>query len=54
MYKHRIKKVYAQRLVRAIDDNQDPRKTKLFDENENVVNHFYMVPCPFFIGRINS
>ncbi|CAF3158205.1 unnamed protein product, partial [Rotaria sp. Silwood2] len=54
MYKHRIKKVYAQRLVRAVADNKDPRKTKLFDENENVIDHFYKVACPFFHGRINS
>jgi len=54
MYKHHIKKVYVQRLVRAIADNQDPRKTKLFDGNENVIDHFYKVPCPFFYERINS
>ncbi|CAF3858016.1 unnamed protein product [Rotaria sp. Silwood1] len=52
--KHRLKKVYAQRLVRAIVDDQDPRKTKLFDRNENVINHFYKVPCPFFYEQINS
>ncbi|CAF3878085.1 unnamed protein product [Rotaria sp. Silwood1] len=43
-----------QRLVRAIVDDQDPRKTKLFDRNENVINHFYKVPCPFFYEQINS
>jgi hypothetical protein len=54
MYKHKIKKIYAQRLVRAIVGNQDPRKTKLFDENENVINHSYKVPCPFYSGERNS
>ncbi|CAF1430810.1 unnamed protein product [Rotaria sp. Silwood1] len=45
---------FSQRLVRAIVDDQDPRKTKLFDRNENVINHFYKVPCPFFYEQINS
>ncbi|CAF4023420.1 unnamed protein product, partial [Rotaria sordida] len=52
--KHRLKKVYAQRLVRAVVDGQDPKITKLFDENENVINHFYKVPCPICCGQINS
>ncbi|CAF3180150.1 unnamed protein product, partial [Rotaria sp. Silwood2] len=54
VYKHQLKKVYAQRLVRAVADNQDPRITKLFDEKEDVIDHFYKVPCPFFYGQVNS
>ncbi|CAF3809695.1 unnamed protein product [Rotaria sordida] len=54
VYKHQLKKVYAQRLVQAIADNQDSRITKLFNENEDVIDHFYKVPCPFFYGRVNS
>ncbi|CAF4087448.1 unnamed protein product [Rotaria sp. Silwood2] len=52
--KHRLKKVYAQRLVRAVVDDQDPRITELFDGNENVIDEFHKVPCPFFYGQINS
>ncbi|CAF1226409.1 unnamed protein product [Rotaria sordida] len=52
--KHKLKEVYAQRLIRAVADNQDPRITKLFNESEDVIDHFYKVLCPFFKGRINS
>ena len=52
MYKHHIKKIYAQRLIQAITDNRDPRKTKLFDGNENIIDHFSKVPCPFFSGNV--
>ncbi|CAF3661073.1 unnamed protein product [Rotaria sp. Silwood1] len=54
IYKHQLKKVYAQRLVRAVADHKESRITKLFDENEDVIDHFYKVPCPFFHGRVNS
>ncbi|CAF1106897.1 unnamed protein product [Rotaria sp. Silwood1] len=53
-HKHQLKKVYAQRLVRAVVGDQDPSTTKLFDGNENVINHFYKVPCPICCGQINS
>ncbi|CAF4419951.1 unnamed protein product [Rotaria sp. Silwood2] len=51
---HLLKQVYAQRLAEAVDDNQNPRLLKLFDENEDVIDHFIKVPCPFFYERINS
>ncbi|CAF1358880.1 unnamed protein product [Rotaria sordida] len=54
MYTHELKKVYAQRLVRAVANHKDSRITKLFDENEDVINHFYKVSCPFFRKRVNS
>ncbi|CAF4039910.1 unnamed protein product [Rotaria sordida] len=54
MYKHKLKKVYVKRLLRAIATNQDPRKIKLFKGNENVIDHFYNVPCPFFSEQMNS
>ncbi|CAF4857282.1 unnamed protein product [Rotaria sp. Silwood1] len=54
IYKHQLKKFYAQHLVRAVVNNRDPGTTKLFDENEGVIDHFYKVSCPFFNGRINS
>ncbi|CAF4734529.1 unnamed protein product [Rotaria sp. Silwood1] len=54
IYKHQLKKFYAQHLVRAVVNNRDPGTTKLFDENEDVIDHFYKVSCPFFNGRINS
>ncbi|CAF2725703.1 unnamed protein product [Rotaria sp. Silwood2] len=52
--KHELKEVYAKRLIRAVADNQDPWITKLFDENENVIDHFYKVSCPLFNEQINS
>jgi hypothetical protein len=45
--------MYARRLVKAIATNQDPKTTKIFDENEDIINHFYRVPCPFNDGLIN-
>ncbi|CAF3847814.1 unnamed protein product [Rotaria sordida] len=47
MKKHKLKEIYARRLARAVANNQDPMITKLFDENEDVIDHFYKLPCPF-------
>ncbi|CAF1213137.1 unnamed protein product [Rotaria sordida] len=52
--KHQLKKIYAQRLVQAIANNQDPHITKLFNENEDVLDHFYKVQCPFVYGNVNT
>ncbi|CAF1327633.1 unnamed protein product [Rotaria sordida] len=52
--KHQLKKLYAQRLVQAIANNQDPHITKLFNENEDVLDHFYKVQCPFVYGNVNT
>ena len=54
IWKHRIKIVYARRLMQALADEQDPRITKLFDENENVINEICKVQCPFFNKKMNS
>ncbi|CAF3696042.1 unnamed protein product [Rotaria sp. Silwood1] len=54
IHKHQLKKIYVRRLVRAVVDDQDPRITKLFDGSENVINHFYKIPCPICCGQINS
>ncbi|CAF3923912.1 unnamed protein product [Rotaria sp. Silwood2] len=54
MNKHKLKSAHSQRLIRAVVANQDPRKTKLFHRNENVINCFDNVPCPFFSGQMNS
>ncbi|CAF0971488.1 unnamed protein product [Rotaria sordida] len=51
--KHKLKEVYAQRLIRAVADNQDPKITELFDGNEDVIDHFYRVQCPFTNGRVH-
>ncbi|CAF3902796.1 unnamed protein product [Rotaria sp. Silwood1] len=51
--KHKFKKVYAQRLVQAIADDKDPKTTKLFDGSEDVIDHFYQIPCPFINGRLD-
>ncbi|CAF4207754.1 unnamed protein product [Rotaria sordida] len=44
-----LKKNYAQRLVQIIANNQDPHITKLLNENEDVLDHFYKVQCPFVL-----
>ncbi|CAF1141039.1 unnamed protein product [Rotaria sordida] len=54
LHKHQLKKVYIQRLIQAIAENKDPRITKLFDKNEDVIDHSYKISCPFFHGRVNS
>ncbi|CAF5003370.1 unnamed protein product, partial [Rotaria sp. Silwood1] len=52
--KHQLKKIYAQRLVQAIVNNEDPHIIKLFNENEDVLDHFYKVQCPFVYENINT
>ncbi|CAF1065037.1 unnamed protein product [Adineta steineri] len=44
--KHRLKPVYARRLLKAISNNEDPKTTKLFNKNEGVINHLCKIPCP--------
>ncbi|CAF4333107.1 unnamed protein product [Rotaria sp. Silwood2] len=51
---HKLNRVYIQRLQQAIAANKDPRKTKLFHRNENVIDCFNNVPCPFFSEQMNS
>ncbi|CAF0969672.1 unnamed protein product [Rotaria sordida] len=51
--KHKLKAACARRLVQAIIKHKDPMITKLFDENEDVINHFYQISCPFRNGMIN-
>ncbi|CAF3368147.1 unnamed protein product [Rotaria socialis] len=51
---HHLKEVYAQRLMRAIAADLDPRITKLFHENEDPIIHSYDIPCPFSYEQINS
>ncbi|CAF4750405.1 unnamed protein product [Rotaria sp. Silwood1] len=51
--KHKLKEVCAQRLLEAVADNHDPRTTKLFDENESIIDYLWKVPCPFINGRLD-
>ncbi|CAF3738670.1 unnamed protein product [Rotaria sp. Silwood1] len=51
--KHKLQEVYVRRLIEAVTNNQDPRTTKLFNEYEIVLDHFYHVPCPFSNGRLD-
>ncbi|CAF1208686.1 unnamed protein product [Rotaria sp. Silwood1] len=51
--KHKLKEVYAQRLMRAVADNKDSKTTKLFDGIENVIDHCYKVPGPFTNVLVN-
>ncbi len=51
--KHELKPIYARRLVVAIAKEHDPKTMKMFDENEEIINHSYKVTCPFNKGMIN-
>ncbi|CAF1163906.1 unnamed protein product [Rotaria sp. Silwood1] len=51
--KHKLKEVCAQRLIEAVADNHDPRTTKLFDENERIIDYLWKVPRPFINGRLD-
>ncbi|CAF4655197.1 unnamed protein product, partial [Rotaria sp. Silwood2] len=37
--KHKLKEVCTQCLTEAIADNLDPRTTKLFNENESIIDY---------------
>ncbi|CAF4475120.1 unnamed protein product, partial [Rotaria sp. Silwood2] len=51
--KHKLKEVCAQRLTEAVADNLDPRITKLFNENESIIDYLWEVPCPFINGPLD-
>jgi hypothetical protein len=51
--KHQLKITHARRLVEAISNQQDSKTTNLFDENEDIINHFYRIPCSFKHRTIN-
>ncbi|CAF3668035.1 unnamed protein product [Adineta steineri] len=51
--KHELKPIYARCLLKAISNNEDPKTTKLFDKNEDVINHLWKIPCPFSKNMIN-
>ncbi|CAF1146684.1 unnamed protein product [Adineta steineri] len=51
--KHLLQPIYARRLLKAISNNEDPKTTKLFDKNEDVINHLWKIPCPFSKNMIN-
>jgi len=44
--KHRLKSIYAKRLIEAIVNKQDSMTTILFNENEDIINPFYKIECP--------
>ena len=50
---HRLKPVYARRLVEAIINEQDLITTKLFNDDEDIIDHFHKIPCPFNDGTMN-
>ncbi|CAF4361067.1 unnamed protein product, partial [Rotaria sordida] len=37
------------KYLQVIANNQDPHITKLLNENEDVLDHFYKVQCPFVL-----
>jgi hypothetical protein len=48
--KHQLTLANARRLVQAMMKKQNPRTTKLFDDNEDIINHSYKIQCPFRKG----
>ncbi len=48
--KHQLTLATARRLVEAIAKKQNPRTTKLFDNNEDIIDHSYRIECPFRKG----
>jgi hypothetical protein len=53
MNKHKFKKIHAYRLHQAVKTGQNPKITKLFHENEDVIDHDRDIPCPFTSNMIN-
>jgi len=51
--KHHIKTVHARRLYQAIKCGQNSKTTKLFRDNEDVIDHNRNIPCPFTSSMIN-
>jgi hypothetical protein len=51
--KHKLGSIHARRLIEAIAKNQDPMTTKLFDDNDDIINHSYRIECPFRKGIIH-
>jgi hypothetical protein len=51
--KHELKTIYARSLIKALENNLDPKTTKLFDSNEDIINHLYKIKCPFTNGIID-
>jgi hypothetical protein len=45
--KHNLKAIYARRLVQAVANDQNPKTTKIFHGNADVIDHFYKTLCPF-------
>ncbi|CAF3966544.1 unnamed protein product [Adineta steineri] len=52
--KHELKPIYARCLLKAISNNDDPKTTKLFNENEDVTNHVCKILCPVSKNMIHS
>jgi len=51
--KHKLKLIYIQRLLQAIRNGQDPKTTKLFSENEVVIEPDRRYLCPFSSNMIH-
>ncbi|UJR35255.1 hypothetical protein I4U23_028019 [Adineta vaga] len=51
--KHHIKTIHAYRLCRATISELDPATTKLFGENEEVIDQDAFIPCPFSSNTIS-
>ncbi len=53
--KHKIKKPLARRLYQAIKRGENPKTTKLFNENEDVIDPVRnrIIQCPFSNSMIN-
>ncbi|CAF1476591.1 unnamed protein product, partial [Adineta steineri] len=51
--KHKLQKIYADRLCEAAKNDLDVT-TKLFHDNEEIIDHGRFIPCPFTSDMISS
>ncbi|CAF1048799.1 unnamed protein product [Rotaria sp. Silwood1] len=50
---HSIEANYAKRLIKAIQQGQDPKITKLFSDDEDIFNKNDKLVCPFYDSTTN-
>jgi hypothetical protein len=55
VHQHKIKRPLAHRLYQAVKQGQNPKTTKLFNENEDVIDPARndIIQCPFSNSRID-
>ena len=52
-HKHKLKLIIVRRLIDAITKNEDPKTTRLFNDDEDIIDHSLIIECPFRGGMID-